>query len=182
MWKRCIEIEGLEQSVLNWPRDSTRWIGMDRTVKEAEDILSLDLRPLRAPFYRRKQSHHSSMPYRFPRGVVAKSQNNLGSEGGQAAGLRDGSCGLVEESVDDFHRARRALSRVFIYFSGRSGDVQGQLEASRWAAQLDRLAPSVESNGLTSRGSGSANGAGCWHGTGAEVDGGDRGRWRHRTQ
>lgn len=29
------------------------------------------------------------------------------------AGLRDWSCGLVEESVDSFHRARHASSRVF---------------------------------------------------------------------
>lgn len=58
------------------------------------------LKPRRAPvFY--GDGETPPLPYRLP----TKDQNG----DGQVAGLRDRSCGLVEESVDKFHRARHAL-------------------------------------------------------------------------
>lgn len=59
---------------------------------------------------------------------------------------------------------------------------RGDVECDRAASQLDSLTPSAEIDGLTVylTWPGICQQGRCWHRTGAEVDGGDLGRRRHR--
>lgn len=120
----------------------------------------------------RARDHPAIVP--TPRAAVAKGQKG----GRHVAGLRDWSCGLVEESVDSFHRARHASSRVFQFQwpDAATSNATGLVEATRWAIHLctARLTCSICGDcwnhlawlGICQQGR-------CWHGAGAEVDRGD---------